>query len=72
MACCIVKSIIEMRNDFLDLSLKLLLTYIATTSITDITLRINFKRDGAANSRSRYSAVNIITQAVSKQKNTIL
>ena len=50
----------------------LLLLYFTTTSITDITLRINFHRDGAANSRSKYSAVKIITQAVSKQKNTIL
>lgn len=40
--------------------------------MTDMTLRMNFHRDGAANSLSKYSAVNIITQAVSKQKNTIL
>jgi hypothetical protein len=40
--------------------------------MTDMTLRMNFHLDGAANNRSKYSAVKIITQAVSKQKNTIL
>jgi hypothetical protein len=40
--------------------------------MTDITLLMNFHLDGAANNRSKYSAVKIITQAVSKQKNTIL
>lgn len=40
--------------------------------MTDITLRMNFHLDGAANNRRRYSAVKIITHAVSKQKNTIL
>lgn len=40
--------------------------------MTDMTLRMNFHLDGAANKRRRYSAVKIITQAVSKQKNTIL
>lgn len=43
-----------------------------TTSMTDMTLRMNFHLDGAANNRRRYSAVKIITHAVSKQKNTIL
>jgi hypothetical protein len=33
---------------------------------------MNFILDGAAKSRRRYSAVKIITQAVSRQKNTIL
>jgi hypothetical protein len=37
-----------------------------------MTLRMNFNLEGAANKRKRYSAVNIITHAVSRQKNTIL
>lgn len=37
-----------------------------------MTLRINLQRSGAAKSRNKYSAVKIITQAVSRQKKIIL
>ena len=42
---------------------------IATTSITLITPPMYLHRSGAANNRRIYSIVNIITQAVSRQKN---
>ena len=39
--------------------------------MTLITLRMNLQRSGAAKSRNKYSAVKIITQAVSKQKKAV-
>ena len=39
--------------------------------MTLMTLRINLHRSGAAKSLNMYSAVKIITQAVSKQKNML-